>query len=84
MHIFCFNSVHSETRRRKWKQRKEEVIDLQASLIKQRYFEMPDYIKFYINEGKLAAPCLKRIAMEKVILLFQLVTKQRKDLVLLF
>ena len=80
MHIFCFNSVHSESRRRKWKQRKEEFIDLQASLIKQRYFAMPGYIKFCINEGKLAAPCLKRIAMEKVMVPFPTSYQAEEDL----
>ena len=49
---------------------KEELIVLQASLIKQKCFEVNCYVKFFFNEGQLPASYLTRISMETAIFPF--------------
>ena len=51
-------------------QEKEELLDLQASMSKQRYFEKHGFKKFWIHEGELMAPRLTKVAFDKVILPF--------------
>ena len=50
--------------------KEEELIDIQASITKQRYFETYGFIKFWIDEGQSVAPILTKTAMEKAILPF--------------
>lgn len=48
----------------------EELIEIQSSINKRRYFERHGYAKFWIAEGALIAPNLTKIALEKAIIPF--------------